>query len=198
MRVTLLTLLILVGMSADAQVLLWTLALMPAAGALMFVGFMLRPAARRRPQRDDRNWRGVHRSYSPPGRHSPARGKRLQGVSRQAQLEERTVSVDRAALLGDRERPTGDVARIYGVPRAMAAPTTEDPTRAWCAKHIPVKDGSRIRCCTCLLDLPEPEDYPAVGKAGMWSWDGSTRLGPRPVRPRMAPKPPPPASGRGA
>lgn len=194
MRITLLTLAILLGMSADAQVLLWVLVLLPGAGAMMFVGFLLRPAAKKKPQRDDRAWRGVHRERQAPGRHSPARGRRLQGVSRQAQLEERTVSVDRAALLGDRDRLTEDVARIYGVPKRFL----EERTREWCTNHVPERDGSRLRCRSCRMDLPEPEGYPGVGKAGMWSWDGSTRLGPRPVRPRMAPKPPPPASGRGA
>lgn len=170
MRITLLTLATLVAMEADLQVLLWTLALMPAAGALMFLGFLLRPAARKRPQRDDRAWRGVHRTRQAPGRHSPARGKRLQGLSRQAQLEERTVSVDAAALLGDRDRLREDVARIYGVPKAMLEPSTEDPTQVWCTDHKPYRDGVRIRCRTCKLDLDQPEDYPPVGQNGFSSW----------------------------
>jgi hypothetical protein len=115
MRISLFTLAMLVAMSSDLQILLWALALLPAAGTLMFVGFLLRPARRRRVQGDNARWRGVHRTRQTPGRHSPARGQRLQGVSRQAQLEERTVYVDAASILGSLERPQGqpDIGR-YG------------------------------------------------------------------------------------
>lgn len=209
MRVTLLTLLILVGMSTDAQVLLLALALLPAAGAVMFLGFLLRPAVKRKPQRDDRAWRGTHREPPTRGRHSPARGTRLRGVSRQTQLEEHTVSVtaawaltDAQRLQEDQEALRGDVARIYGVPRSLLEPPADDPlketTEAWLApephEHEPYRDGVRIRCRTCKLDLDQPEGMPEVGKGGVWSWDGGTRLGPRPVRPRMAPETPPPGA----
>jgi hypothetical protein len=184
MRISLLTLAMLVAMNSDLQVLLWALALLPAAGALMFVGFLLKPAARR-VQRDDRAWRGVHRTRQAPGRHSPARGKRLQGLSRQAQLEERTVSVDaaalgldREALRRDRDALIGDVARIYGVPRKLLEPPADDPlketTEAWQAPephvHEPYRDGVRLRCRTCKLDLPEPEGMPEIGPHGFSSW----------------------------
>ena len=208
MRVTLLTLAILLGMSMDAQVLLWTLALLPGAGAAMFLGFLLRPAARRKPQSDTRAWRGVHREPAKPGRHSPARGSRLQGLSRQAQLEERTVSVDAAALgldqarlRMDRETLRDDVARIYGVPRKLLEPPAGDPlketTEAWQAaeahEHEPWRDGLRLRCRTCKLDLDQPEGMPEIGQHGFSSWGAPAT---RPARPKEAPTTPPPNEGR--
>ncbi len=170
MRISLLTLAMLVAMNSDLQVLLCALALLPAAGALMFVGFLLKPAAkRRRVQGDNARWRGVHRTRQAPGRHSPARGKRLQGLSRQAQLEERTVSVDAAALGLDREALRGDVERTLG-PAYLLKETTE----AWQAPephvHEPYRDGVRLRCRTCRLDLDQPEGMPEIGPHGFSSW----------------------------
>lgn len=142
MRVTALTLAMLVAMDTDAQVLLWFVALVPALVAATFALFLLsylrRP--RRRVQRDDRRWRGVHRRTrrpSPPGRHAPARGQRLKGVSRQTQVEEPTVAVS-------------------------------NPFTAH--EHKPYRDGVRIRCEVCKLDLPRPDGQPDIGRHGFQSW----------------------------
>lgn len=120
MRLTLLTLVILVSLDADLAVLLWVAALTPGIATLAFV-CLLRPFRRPPPRRrgygrDNSRWRGVHRRPrrdTPPGRHTPARGKRLKGISRQAQLEEQTVSVDAAQVLGTLKRPADmpDVGR---------------------------------------------------------------------------------------
>lgn len=188
MRVTLLTLAIMLGMEADLQVLMWAMALLPAGAVATFLGFMLRPAAKRRVQEDNRKWRGVHREPSTPGRHAPARGQRLQGLSRQAQLEERTVYVTPAALLqrdsrrlqADRDALLGDVARLYGVPRSLLGPPEPGPdplketTEAWLAPsphvHTPYRDGVRLRCRSCKLDLDQPEGMPEIGGHGFSSW----------------------------
>jgi hypothetical protein len=163
MRVVLLTLAIMLGMEADLQVLMWAMALLSAAAVAMFLGFMFRPAAKRRVQEDDRKWRGVHREREEPGRHAPARGKRLQGLSRQAQLEERTVYVTPAVLL----RPSTDPLK--------------ETTEAWLAPephvHTPYRDGVRIRCRTCKLDLDQPEGMPEVGAGGVHTWDHPKRNG---------------------
>lgn len=148
MRITALTLLILVAGSTDGAALLYVLALVPLAGALMFLGFLVRPARRprrRKVQRDDRNWRGVHRSASPPGRHAPARGTRLKGLSRQAQLEERTMEVSTAwAMREDTEAWVPPIAH----------------------EHEPYRDGVRIRCRLCLMDVEQPERLGEIGASG--------------------------------
>lgn len=160
MRTALLTLAMLVAMDSDLQALLWVLGLMPAAAALFFVGFLLKPAAPRRrvPGRgahgtgkptEGNRWKGLHRSLQRPGRHAPARGQRLRGVSRQAQLEEPTVAVSPA-----------DVARWFDVPEKLLE----------CSDHQPYRDGVRIRCSACKLDLDQPEGQPEIGRNGFHSW----------------------------
>jgi hypothetical protein len=94
-------------------------------------------------------------------------------MSRQAQLEERTEHIDVAALKLDRESLRRDVARIYGVPERLLDPLKET-TEAWQApephEHEPWRDGLRLRCRTCKLDLPQPEGMPEIGQHGFSSW----------------------------
>jgi len=110
MRLTLLTLVMLVALDSDWALLLSLVAALPVLIVATFLALWLAPAVRRRGQSETGRWHGEHRYQrrpSAPGRHTPARGRRLQGVSRQAQLEEPTVSVDAAAILRGLERPEG-------------------------------------------------------------------------------------------
>lgn len=168
MRMALLTMAMLVAMDSDLQALLWVAILAAPAVALGFVGFLLKPAAPRRrvPGRgahgtgkptEGNRWKGLHRVLQKPGRHAPARGQRLRGVSRQAQLEEPTVSVG-----------LRDVARWFDVPERLLRPASA--AAPWCTDHQPFRDGIRIRCRTCKLDLDRPEDQPDIGRNGFRSW----------------------------
>jgi hypothetical protein len=167
MRITLLTLAVLLLADTDAQVMLLFMGLLPAAGTLFVLAFLLAPAARRRPvpvSRDNSRWTGVHRRPRralPPGRHTPARGRRLEGVSRQAQLEERTEQIDPRPLL----------AEVLKLQRDQWA--LREGTEAWLAAahaHEPYRDGLRLRCRSCKLDLDQPEGMPEVGAGGMQTW----------------------------
>lgn len=105
MEATLLTLLTLAAASLDAAAMLCLAAGLPLL--LAGTGLLLLPGGapgvwqegerhlNPRPAR----WRPAHRATSPrrTGRHSPGRG-RFAAVARQAQLEERTVAVDRRTL----------------------------------------------------------------------------------------------------
>lgn len=94
------------------------------------------------------DWRPAHRDTSPlqrPGRHTPGRG-RWADRSRQGQLDEGTLEISAAYAL----REDVEVIRPH--------------------EHTPFRDGLRIRCSTCLLDVARPGGMPEVGAGGFSSW----------------------------
>lgn len=91
---------------------------------------------------EDRQWRGVHRAGAPAYTPSHGPGRGMWRAPYMDRLDEGTVSVDPSVLL----RGAGGVH-----------------------EHRPYRDGVRLRCSTCRLDLPRPDGVD-ISRHGFSSW----------------------------
>lgn len=149
MRVTLMTLVILASMDADLEYLLWLAAFTPLAAAVTLLGFLLQP----RPAPSQEAWGDL-------GRHGDPRPVDWRPAHRRS---------SRRVPPGRHEPGRGRWAapmldRIGEATQSVDARTVLDHA------HEPYRDGVRIRCRRCKLDLDQPEGMPPVGRNGFSSW----------------------------